>query len=379
MARQLYTVEKGFRITAENDENVAIDFLFGSGVPGLAAQENDAQVGSSYFRTTDGSFWLKTTAGSGTDKWSQTTTTSVINFRSEKVVVLTNDADPGAGAYTGPFGDDDGGAPAVDNTGFSVGDHIIFDADGTPVLYEVTATSGSDITLAAAALPLGDGDAFVVRHYLPDSPSSQEVSALVFYNGTTVEKIGDLNWNFADGINLAAGYAASSGNVDSNDTVQSALQKLDGNIDAIDTRQGLAQGATNFGATSGGQNVLPQNATAKQLFEAIEGEIDTYQTAAGVTTTTVLDSVPIADYEAVEWLVHAELNSTPANRKLVRVLALHNGTAAAADTQDKVKVGSNFNTTIAVAVNGANMELQVAAGAATTFKSHRRHVISVIN
>jgi hypothetical protein len=59
-----------FRIVRglEIDESVRI--LRGSGVPGLTADTNAAQVGSLYLNTADGITMSKIVAGSGTDKWS---------------------------------------------------------------------------------------------------------------------------------------------------------------------------------------------------------------------------------------------------------------------------------------------------------------------
>lgn len=59
-----------FRIVRglEIDESVRI--LRGSGVPGLTADTNAAQVGSLYLDTASGTAWSKVAAGSGTDKWS---------------------------------------------------------------------------------------------------------------------------------------------------------------------------------------------------------------------------------------------------------------------------------------------------------------------
>lgn len=378
MARQPHTVEKFIRITAENSDAVITEIHFGSAAPGLDSDTNAAPVGSVYHRT-NGELYQKTTAGSGSDKWTQQLTNTLLSFRTERVLVATNDADPGNGVFTGPFGDDDGGAPAIDNTGFAVNDHILFDADGTPTLRRVSAVSGTDITLADPVVPtLTDGNAWLVRHYLPDSPASQELSAFVFYNGATLEKVGDINWDFADGINIAAGYTAGSGDPGISDTVQSALQKIDGNVDAIDTRQGLAQGATSFGTFTGGQNILPNNSTTKAILQAVATEIDTYKRQSAVTAQVTLDEVPIANFEAVEWLVHIEDDTTPTLRQLKRVMALHDGTSVAVDTMEKLKTG-NTTDTIVVDINAGNLRLRVSASSATTFKSVRRHVIATIN
>lgn len=387
MAREFFEIEGGIRITGVNDDAAAVQHLFGTAVPGALAQENNAEVGSVYFRNGTAQIYQKTAAGSGTNKWTRVafvTDITGLKWRSERVVVTTGDAVPGVlPANITAFADDDGGGPAVNNTGFVVGDFVIFASASGAVILEVTATSALDITVdtPASAGALTDNDAFVSKFYLPDSPASQEGQALIVYEGSTTSmlKIGDVNWDLATGINTSPSYTAGSGNPVSGDSVEAVLQKIDGNVDAVDSRQGLVQGAINFGAFTGGQNVLPNAATAKAILQAIADEVDTYKTAAAVTAPVVLDSVPIANYETVEWLVHAVLDSAPTRRKVFRIMALHDGATVVKEVVDKIRVGASFNTTGSIVINGTNMELQVAATAAVTFRSHRRHVLTAIN
>ena len=70
MALQMFELERGIHIVGENSQ-VGVHHLFGSGVPGSAAQEDDAEVGSIYTDTTTGFIYYKITSGSGTDKWEQ--------------------------------------------------------------------------------------------------------------------------------------------------------------------------------------------------------------------------------------------------------------------------------------------------------------------
>lgn len=68
MARSNYGIEKGIDLYAENGD-IAVSNLFGAGAPGSNAQENNANVGSSYQESGSGDLYIKDTAGSGTDKW----------------------------------------------------------------------------------------------------------------------------------------------------------------------------------------------------------------------------------------------------------------------------------------------------------------------
>ena len=70
MSLQMFELERGIHIVGENS-TVGVHHLFGSGLPGSVAQENDAEVGSIYSDTDTGLIYYKITAGSGTDKWEQ--------------------------------------------------------------------------------------------------------------------------------------------------------------------------------------------------------------------------------------------------------------------------------------------------------------------
>lgn len=114
-------------------------------------------------------------------------------------------------------------------------------------------------------------------------------------------------------------------------------------------------------------------------------EADTSKQEAGVTTSTELDSVLVDDVLASEWEVHMREDATPANVKVVKVFATHNGTAAADATVTdnsafaKLKLGANFDAEVNVAISGAGaaqkMSLNVvSATAGVTFTSRRTDI-----
>lgn len=277
MSRDLFEIEKGLRITGENSDITNLDFLFGAAAPGGDSGDQDASaIGSIYIRQNGSSSTLyqKVASNNNAGDWQENGSSSaaVGAWRGEKVIAVTNDAITAGAARdlaASPFADDD--APLLTAADFQVGDFVIGDADGTPVLLEVTAVASPSVTFStpASAPVLAKDDTFISRNYLPDAPGTQEGQAIVNYNGTVMVKIADIDWNFADGIQLALGYAAASGDVSDADTVQEAIQKIDGNNDAQDTLLGTAQAALNLGTFPGVS--ISDNNTVKGALTELEG------------------------------------------------------------------------------------------------------------
>jgi len=492
MSRDLFGIEKALRIYAENSQTIFVDVLFGSAAPGGDAGEQDAApLGSLYIRQNGSSstIYQKVASSNAPSDWLENGSSSaaVGVWRGEKVIAVTNDtvtAGVARDLVASPFADDEGTTLAAAD--FQVGQFIIADADGTPVLLEVTNVSAPNVTFdtPVSAPALSAEDTFVTRNYLPDSPADQEGQAIVNYNGSVMVKIGDIDWSFADGIQLASGYTPASGDISDADTVQSAIEKLDGNNDAQDTLLGTSQGDTDLSTFSGvtipdsssvkgalqsletayeetdanvddlitlsgmPENstdygtftgaVLSDNADAKQLFQELESkdeaqdliisEIDqnvddlitlsgvaenstdlgaftgfgailltateTIKSAlqkvvdflgglrvvevTGITTSTAVDSVPVATVSACKWLVEAFEEATPANKQAVEVYALNNGTVVDDTIYGKLKVGSNFNLSISVDISGGNMRLLAASSTAgVTVRARRIEVTNI--
>jgi hypothetical protein len=420
MARQLEGIEKGTRIFLENSDTF-LDHLYGSAAPDGLGEQASAPIGSTYNRIGTGEMYIKIANAGAAADWSLLSQgTTVTRWRPERVSVVTDDTQ-GAGTrdvVVSPFSDDDGTALAPAD--FIVGEYIISDADGTPALLEITNKVGDDVTFAAAGTSLVDGDAFICKYYLPDA-DGQENKALVVYSGGVMVKIADIDWNFATGINLSAGYAAQNGTITSSDTVETAIEKLDGNQLDLTTLSGVAQGSTDLGAFTG--STIPDTQTIKQALQALETayeetdqnvddlitlsgrpenstdqgtmdqgdilsdaatnnalfkEIDAELTrqrgktsAAGVTTITTLDSVLVDNVSAVKWLVTIEQQASPANKRHQIVFAGHDGHASAdaSNVDDtvfgKLKQGANFNHSVTVDLNGTGgtqeMRLRVAS------------------
>ena len=387
MARVLHGIEKGIRIYGENSDTLLIDILFGTAAPGGDTGDQDAApLGSLYLRQNgaSSSLYQKIGTANTTADWllNGSSTAVVGKWRTERIIAVTNDtvAVGVRDLVASPFADDQ--APLLVPGDLTVGDFVIADADGTPVLREITAISGDDVTFAAAASPLVAEDTFVAVNYLPDSPANQENRAIVNYNGSVIVKLADVDWSIATGINLSSGYVAASGNVAANDTVEAAIAKLDGVNDNQDTLSGVAQGSTNLGSwTSPVDLLFSATSTVKALFQRIGVllmQLRGVQTAS-FTTAITADSVPVASVLAVKWLVYAYVTGTPANAQAFEVYGMTNGTLVDDTVSSILKVGSSFNLSREVDISGGDMRLRLStSGSAVTAIIRRIEVVKTV-
>lgn len=437
MARQLFGLEKGIRLFAENGA-AGVDVIFGAGAPGGDSGAQDAAPVGSLYQRTDGTLYQKKASANAAADWVRLATLDDIYnlaWRTEKVIAATGDAAPSSGATidlsSAPFGDDEGTQLA--GADFAVDTYIIFGVGGTPKLMRVSNVAGDVITVVDAADPLSANDTFVCQNYLPDTPADQEASAIVHFNGTAVIKLSDFNWAIATGINLSGGYSGSGANANpaGGDSVETAIEKLDANqrdlvtlsgvalgagdlgtftgdiiadnstvkaalqaletelvdtrdnVDDLITLSGVAENATDLGTFTGG--VIPDNSTIKGALQALETAQEGRTQAAGVTTATTLDSVLVDDVLGVEWEVHMREDATPANVRVEKIRALHNGHAGAdANAVDDssygvIKLGSNFNAEVSVDLNGTGaaqeLRLRVESSTAGVTFTARRYLL----
>ncbi len=391
MARELFEVELGLAISTENGDTLVYK-LAGLGIPGSSAVTDEAPIGSVYQRTdSSGEFYRKKAAGSGTDKWIRMADNDdilSISFRSETPIVATGDLAPAEGATVdlggASFGDDD--APKLSGSAFAVNDYIIFGVGGIPTLAKISNISGNVLTITYVGFdPIAENDKFVVQYYLPDGPDAQEKQALLLYNGTSILKLADLNWNFADGINLN-GWTPVAGTISSGDNVQSALQKLWQSAADTRTALGIGLNANNFGTFAG--NIISDNVAAKTALQ----ELETYlaalalfspvsKTANAVTSAVTIDSLLVDSYQAVKWLVTISLDSNPSQRKSMEVFAQHNGSSLSDATlvddtvYAKLSSGASFNYQLTTDVSGSGpaqvIRLRVQASAAVSVRALR--------
>jgi hypothetical protein len=316
------------RVTDPDDETKSLFIFFGDGPPTPFTTEVAATDAAIYVQAR-GPIYTLLPSGD----WAVGGGSSLLGgFRSERLVVVTDTADPGNVVWSGPYSDDDGGAPAINNTGFSVGDYIIFAAGTAPVLRKVTAVGAGDITLSSPEVALSERDVFATRHYLPD-PAGGESYAVVIVGVPGIAKIGDIDWNNATGITLSSGFVFTSGTVTAGDTVEAAIAKL-------------------------------------------AGRLNDYKEQAGVTTDTILDSVP-STTRTVKWLVEATLDSDPEQIRAQDWLVITtgvNGVAPIPSLNNQASTKPPINIDVRFEVAAGSLNIIVSAGAATTFKSRRFEV-----
>lgn len=387
MAREVFDIESGLAISDINGVR-RVYIITGTGAPdGTSGEQQNAPIGSLYLRSGTGELYQKiANAGAPADYQLNGVSSAVVGkWRGETVSVVTA-AVQGAGTrdmVASPFSDDDGTALSIGT--YVVGEYVITGSAGTPVLLEITAVSGDDVTFALAGDPLVAEDTFIVKHYLPD-PAVGENRAIVNYNGSVIVKLSDIDWALATGINLSSGYAAAAGTVAASDTIEAAIAKLDGNQQDIDgnvndliTLTGVAENSTVLGAFSApGSFLLGASLTIKAALQALADYlfgVKVTQTV-GITTATAVDSVAYATYRRVQWIVEVFVTATPANREGFVIDAATDGTNVDDTKYAKLKLGANIaGLTSNVVINGANLELQIAATPSCTVNVRRITVV----
>lgn len=374
MSRNFFGIEKGLDIFAENG-NLQVRVLTGTAAPNGLLDQALAPVGSLYIRSGVGEFYQKISNLGAVADWKLTNDAAVTigKWRGQAKVVTNDTITVGVrNITTTPFSDDNGALLTAAE--FAVGDFVIGGAGTTPVLFVVTAVAAPSVTFALADYPLANEDTFMAKNYLPD-PDQGENKAIVNFNGTIIVKVSDIDWSLATGINVSSTYAAVSGNPLAGDTIEAVFQKIDGNVDAVNTLSGVSQGATNLGAWTAPVDLLySATSTIKALFQRVGELLMTTRgvSVASITASTMVDQVPVATVRACKWLVTAFEIATPANAVAFEVLALNNGTLVDDNLTGKLKTGALFNLTTVVDVSGGNMRLMVASTTAGVTVTARR-------
>lgn len=417
MARDLFRIEKGMGIEDVNG-NGLVEFLSGTSVPSGTGDQASAPIGSLYIRSGTGELYQKITNSGNSADWELNGSSSgvISRWRNEQVYLSTGDTLSAGSLDVTTLTDLEsvlvvGDAP--------VGGYI---TDGAGNLWEITANGlFPTITIAAGGTAPVEGDAFITKKYLVDSPANQENQAGLLYTSGSYIKIFDIDWDFATGINLSSGYSAQNGSITNADSVESAVEKLDGNQQDLTTLSGVAQGSVDLGTFTGitipdsqtvkqalqsletaheevDQNVndlitlsgrpensvnqglmdqgdiLSDNATNNSLFKEVDAELTRQRgktSALGVTAESTIDSVLVDNVSQVVWHVTIENAASPANKRIIIVHAGHDGHSAADATSvddnisSQLKLGSNFNRTVTVDINGVagaqEMRLRIAS------------------
>ena len=290
--------------------------------------------------------------------------TTGVNWRAAIAAVTADVVLTTAAAYAGTdhFSDDD--------TPFWTHDQW---ADGDRVVSTNATTLGNIYRWDDAAdqwvfvETLGNNDAVAVQYDFLDAPGSQEDGAAYMMNSdsTAMIKIADFDLESAATIGLSGGYTAGAGTISSADSVESAIQKLDGNMQAND--QDITDINTNLSTLN--TNITNVDTAHDNLAAAVLTENTTVVTAS--TNDVVLDTVTQSGNLGAKWFVIAY---SGANRYAAEIYAMHDGATGADMTEYAIlTIGTKLKIDFDVVADGTNMTL-IADNrdtANTTIKSQR--------
>ena len=301
---------------------------------------------------------------------------SGISWR-DPVIALTEDGDlqtaiEGATLSTLlPFSDDEGTQMVIGD--FSADDYILSkNSSGTDRLWQVYDDTGTLKLTLVGFNALATGNTFFVINDLSDSPAAQEGNSLFSYNGTDLVKIADVDWSVATGISLSGTYTAASGTVASGDSVEEAIEKVDGNNIATTSAVGSGAGNSDMGTYTG--SIITDNQTAKQNIQELETEIESLETSitgTSITTSSNSDvdtiSVSTENVMGVEWTFGCD-DSVAVGRYMGRVIALTNSAGTSVDYNEFsiLEVGTAPTVTASVTASAGSINLNIANGSANT-------------
>lgn len=212
--------------------------------------------------------------------------TNGVSWRT-KVKVITADTELRAAtegtslASVLPFSDDQGTQLVIGD--FSIGDYLISENGSSSKLWRVA--TGNLLTLVGFNA-LASGDTFFITYDLLDTVDAQETNAIYTFNGTAMVKMSDVDWQLATGIDISSSYSASSGNVVSGDSVEAAIQKIEGASNALVTLSGVTKGSVNLGAFATG-SIISDNTTIKNAFNELDTSTSNIITLSGVAKDSV--------------------------------------------------------------------------------------------
>jgi len=130
-------------------------------------------------------------------------------------------------------------------------------------------------------------------------------------------KMADVDFAFATGIDMSAGYAAANGTIAAGDSVEEAIQKLDGNQIDIISSLGVSQGDVDLGTFTG--STISDNITVKSALQelelALEGNIGNDVTPLTRTIGQLVASDPVNDnIDKLDTAIGADSELTPETR-----------------------------------------------------------------
>lgn len=126
--------------------------------------------------------------------------------------------------------------------------------------------------LAAAQIFVGNAGGVATAVAMSGQATISNAGAITLDNAAVIAKV-------------LTGYTPAAGNPAATDSILQALQKIDGNVDAVNTLSGAAQGAVNLGTFTG--SIIADNVTIKAALQALETDAEALQTAVGIAAEAV--------------------------------------------------------------------------------------------
>lgn len=333
-----------FRVYRGLELNEAAQFLTGAGVPGAAGDTSLAPRGSYFTDTDTGSLWVKTAQGAGAEKWSKlatedfvaSTTSTGVSWR--EPVAVVDDTSTTVADIKADLDADDliQGVAVVDGMrilGASVtGNANVFLVSGTSGNWTLTEDSNSE-TVGDATYVIGGDDAGKTFQY--------NGTAWVWINSSDQTELNFLRaYVGKDGAGAELPSYTSVNIVANNDTLETAIGKLDAEAGYTDTFVGKTAGnttptysSTNFvtngealtlavgdldaaiGAPSANGFVTTNAASVNANVDALDNELESASLYVGKTAG---DSTP--DYSSTNYVADND-NLTVAVGKLDAALA----------------------------------------------------------
>lgn len=270
----------------------------------------------------------------------------------EAVYVVTSDT-LSAGPAPSSFTDDEGSTVTAPVNG----QYLLSTDDNT--LWQVS--SGNLVSV-----PISEGNVFMVKHTLTDTPDTQEGASIWIYNGTSLIKIADVDWQTATAINVSSSYTTTV----SGKTVGASIANgsdVENSIAQLEANQGAWLSSGTFVQAS---NTINENLSALDaaVAAATSGTVTRSKLASATHASATLDSVAVASIEGVEWSVIVK-ETSGTGRYACKIVAVNDGQADGnVDFTEYavVEIGATLNPVLNVTVSGANMLLTVTTSVAAT-------------
>jgi len=268
-----------------------------------------------------------------------------------------------------PFSDDD--APALVIGDIAAGDMLLSKNGVNSKAFKVYDDGGTLKLTLTGFTQIADGDGFLVKYDLPDSPSTQETQAIYMYDGVDLFKIGDFDWSLADGIDVSPSYGALSGLheiIVSGDSVQSALHKLESSqalskadISALESDVAALQ-ASSSGDVSALDARVTQNESDISALEAVDlvhdGLFSDIAAAQAVQDSAISANASTSSQNAVD-ITNLDARVTSAESDITTLtgdaVALESRVTTAESDIDALEISQAAQDSALSAIQGVNV------------------------